>query len=200
MQNLSKDLIFNLGQYLSPIEISRLSQVSSDFYYGLNKNHLWIYKLQHDFGILYDFETSSKHGSPKSLYQYIYNKLKEPKTTAGLNKVLTDAITENDRDLFTACLHVGADPSYSSYLDAPNSCKAAILSEQLHTLSYLLRIIPNITQDEINYLFCMAAEQGYVPIVGFLLGSGADDIAGALDSAEATGMDNVIDYLLKTTI
>lgn len=192
MQELSKDLIQHLGQYLAPSEIGRLSQTNSNLYYELLGNPLWIYRLVCDFGIRYDF---SKSSSPKSLYRYIYQRIKEPKTITGLNSLLVDAVTENDIDLLNACLHVGSDPGYSTYLDAPDSCITAINCGNLRILSFLIRLIPEITKDEINYLFCWAAEHGDIPIVAFLMGYGADSVHEAIDGAIATDNIGVVDYI-----
>ena len=114
-----------------------------------------------------------------------------------MDRLLVEAVEENDKDLITASLYCGADPTASTYDDVPDALMAAASEGYLHIMTDLLKLNPNITLNHINYLFCLAAECGHLPVVGFLLGYGADDIAGALDGAANEEMMDVVDFLLK---
>ncbi len=197
MEDLSRDVIFHIGLFLPPQGIARLGQTNKKYHHSLTNPRLWIHRLKEDFGICCSYYSKK----PKSLYQHIYLQVNTPTDPNDLlnrmDRMLVNAVEKNDTNLITATLHCGADPTASTYGEVPDSLRAAVIEGYLHILIDLMQLNPDITLHTINYLFVLAAESGHLPLVGFLLGYGADDIAGALEGAANEEMMEVVDFLLK---
>ena len=194
-EQLSPDLIIEIGLYLEIDEIFSYCLISTKFnYYVCENRFFWLLRLKMDYGITKDRIPDDT--TAKDYYRYIHTILADRNNRAGLNDLLKNAVKFGNIRLVGLALDAGAQVDHASgYI-----LKQAVVNRDMDMIKYLMSRGANY-EIQNNIVLAIAARVGDISIYKYFreLGVVPDRfiLARALYEASRFGQMDIVKYLVE---